>query len=370
MVSPKTRAVVWARAAGRCEYPGCNTDLIGDYVSSNEDATFGFIAHIVAEKSTGPRGDPVRSPLVADDPANLMLLCYTHHKLIDVDDEEAHPEQRLLDMKAAHENRVRIVAAIDANRASHVLRYGAKIGRHDSPVSFSRVSLAMLPDRYPAEGRSIGIEIIGNAYQDDERVFWDAEPDNLRRQFETQLRPRITTREISHLSLFALGPMPLLMELGRLLCDIVPADVYQLHREPPSWKWAKDGPHIEYKVGRPEHIRPTVALKLGVSATITDDRIAAVLGNNVSIWSITAPNANNDVMRYREDLREFRRLMRAMYNDIKAAHGSGATINVFPAIPVSAAVEVGRVWMPKADLPLSIFDESRGKGFVPRLKIS
>ena len=43
-------------------------------------------------------------------------------------------------------------------------------------------------------------------------------------------------REIEHLSVFALGPIPLLVELGSLLGDITPADVYQLHREPAGWR--------------------------------------------------------------------------------------------------------------------------------------
>jgi hypothetical protein len=75
--------------------------------------------------------------------------------------------------------------------------YGAKIGDHDSPVSFSRVRLAMIPDRYPAEGRSIGIEIRGNAATDGEAVFWANEPQNLRRQFETQVRARIAASRCS-----------------------------------------------------------------------------------------------------------------------------------------------------------------------------
>ncbi len=34
------------------------------------------------------------------------------------------------------------------------------------------------------------------------------------------------------------------------------------------------------------------------------------------------------------------------------------------------AVEVGRVWMPKADLPLKIYDENRiMKRFIPTLEI-
>ena len=60
MVSPKTRTVLWAKGAGRCHF--CNKPLIGDFVSGNEDANFGFVAHIVAEAPGGPRGDSLRSP--------------------------------------------------------------------------------------------------------------------------------------------------------------------------------------------------------------------------------------------------------------------------------------------------------------------
>lgn len=367
MVSPKTRAVVWARGAGRCHF--CNTPLIGDYISGNEDPNFGFVAHIVAEKATGPRGDAVRSLLLADEPSNLMLMCYPHHKLIDVDRVDDYPEQLLLDMKAAHEDRIRIVTDILADRASHVLRYGAKIGNHTSPASFSRVRTAMLPKRYPAGGTSIGIELIGNVMTDAEDVFWSVEPDNLRRRFEKSVAECIASREISHLSVFALAPIPLLILLGSLLGDITPADVYQLHREPAGWSWAEDGPRIECETTKPSAINDVVALKLGISATITDDRITAVLGPDVSIWSLTAENPNNDIMRHAEDLREFRRIIRKLFDDIKAAHGQDASIHLFPAIPVSCAVELARVRMPKADLPLLVYDQVWGAGFVHRLTI-
>jgi SMODS-associated and fused to various effectors sensor domain len=369
MVSTRTRCVIWARAAGRCHFPGCNKSLIGDLVANNEDANFGFIAHIVAETPGGPRGDPVLSPQLEDDPNNLMLLCGPHHKLVDVDEKDAYPIQRLHDIKAAHEDRIRTVTDIAADRASHVLRYGAKIGDHDSPVSFSRVRLAMIPERYPAEGRSIGIEIRGNAATDGEAAFWANEPQNLRRQFETHVRARIAAGEINHLSVFALGPIPLLVGLGRLLGDITPAEVYQLHREPAGWKWAKDRDHTCFGVTEPARICSTAALKVGLSATVVDDRITNVLGNDVSIWSLTSDAPNNDVMRYPEDLAEFRRLVRKLYDSIKAAHGENGLIHVFPAIPVSTAVEMGRVWMPKADLPLLIYDQRPGEGFVARLRI-
>lgn len=369
MVSTKTRQIIWGKGAGRCYF--CNTSLIGDLISGNEDANFGFVAHIVGEKATSPRGDPVRSPLLADDYRNLLLMCYTHHKLIDVDKVDDFPEPVLLEMKRQHEERIAVVVDIKPERASHVLRYGAKIGDHESTIAFERVRTAMLPQRYPADGKSIGIEILGNATTDGEELFWKTEPENLRRQFDTILRPRIASREITHLSVFGLGPIPLLVRLGTLLGDIVPADVYQLHREPIAcWPWAGDGPNLRFQVDRPTAQGSTVALKLAISGTVTDERVHAVLGHEVPIWSVTSDPIGNDVMRHAVDLRAFRTVMRKLYDDIKAHHGENATIHVLPAVPVSVAIELGRVRMPKSDLPLLIYDNIRDLGFIPRLGIS
>jgi hypothetical protein len=232
-----------------------------------------------------------------------MLMCYPHHKLIDVDELANYPEPRLLEMKRQHEERIAIVTGIMPDRASHVLRYGAKIGAMESPVSFDRVRVAMLPKRYPAGGTSIGIEILGNTTTDGEEPFWSTESENLRRQFDSILRPRIACREIAHLSIFGLGPIPLLVQLGALLGDIVPADVYQLHREPAGWLWAEDGPNIDFHVTRPTGLGTDVAVKLGISATITDERVTAVFGVVVPIWSVSAAQPSNDCMRHEADLR-------------------------------------------------------------------
>ena len=370
-LSQLTRMILWAKAAGRCQYSGCNKSLIGDLISGAEDKNFGFVAHIVADTPTGPRGDLIRSPLLSDDVSNLMLLCHVHHKLIDVDAVDQHPEERLLAMKAGHERRVEIVTAIDDDRASHVLRYAANIGGHDSPVAYEQISTAMLPDRYPADGhRTLDIEIRGSAHQDHEPQYWDFQRENLNRQFAMKIRERIESREIRHLSVFALAPQPLLIELGRLLCDIAPADVHQLHREPKGWRWPVDGPAMRFRVREPTRSDGPIALVFALSATVTDDRITDVLGADAAIWAIEAEQPHNDIMKRPADLAEFRQLVRSIFNTIKARHGERAVINIFPAMPVSAAVEVGRVWMPKADLPLVVFDQNRTlQGFLRALEI-
>ncbi len=375
-LSQLTRQVLWAKAAGRCQYEGCNKPLIGDLISGAEDKNFGFVAHIVADDPSGPRGDPTRSLKLSNDVTNVMLMCHVHHKLIDVDDIDGHPEQRLLAMKAAHERRIEVVGAIHEDRASHILRYAANIGSHESPIAYEHLAAAMLPERFPAEGRhTTDIELHGGALRDHESGFWEQHSAALRRAFSTKVRERIESRDIRHLSVFGLAPQPLLIELGRLLCDIAPATVYQLNREPKGWTWQETGPNIEFKVRKPDVnksiVARPVALVLALSATIVDDRVTRVLGDDTAIWSISAESPHNDIMKRASDLAEFRRIVRSLFNEIKARHGETTTINVFPALPVSAAIEFGRVWMPKADLPIVVYDQNRRvDGFVQALEIS
>ena len=369
-VPQKVQSALWARAAGRCEYRGCNQSLVGDLIAGKEDGLYGFIAHIVADAPGGPRGDAIRSPLLAKSLENLMILCATHHKLIDVDAPDEHPEPVLLAMKNAHEARVETNAGIDEERASHVLRFGATIGGNEALVSTNAIFAAMPPDRHPASRQTIDLELIGSAYRDDEPEYWQVQRRNLQQLFREKVGGRIERQEITHLSVFALAPQPLLIELGRLLYEIVPVTVHQRHREPPTWTWQRDRPVLEFTGTSPAaDAAGPVALKLAVSATVNDDRIERVLGPGAAIWSITVAEPGTDIVRRPEDLAAFRTALRRMYNAIKARHGEGAVIHLFPVLPVSLAVETGRVWMPKADLEMQVYDQNREHGFVPTIKI-
>lgn len=56
-----TRNIVWARAAGRCQFENCNTLLIGHLVAGNRTRNKGYHAHVIADSADGPRGDVVLS---------------------------------------------------------------------------------------------------------------------------------------------------------------------------------------------------------------------------------------------------------------------------------------------------------------------
>jgi hypothetical protein len=314
-VPEKVKLRVWGKAAGRCQYEGCNKSLWLDPLTLAE-FNIAYLAHIVADKPDGPRGDPVRSEQLKAETSNLMVLCDAHHRLIDKEDVAGHSVERLCAMKALHEMRIEIISAIGPEKQSHILLYGANIGVHGSPISFNKAAAAMLPDRYPAEIHPLTLGMINSSLTDSSGTFWQVESAHLRNMVSQQVRPRVAQGLIGHLSIFALAPQPLLMLLGFLLSDIPAAEVYQLHREPPDWKWQDDPTDFHFTVNEPQQIGGPPALILSQSATVTDDRIRAVLPDP-TIWRVTTPMPNNDFLRSREQAREFRVLLRGLLDRIK-----------------------------------------------------
>lgn len=109
---------------------------------------------------------------------------------------------------------------------------------------------------------------------------------------------------------------------------------------------------------------------LSLSATVTPDRIHAVLGSTCAIWTVTIDAPNCEFVKSREQLSDFRSQMRPFLDRIKAAHGQTTSLNIFPAAPVSLAIEIGRIRMGKADMPWRIYDQvNKRDGFITAISI-
>jgi hypothetical protein len=300
-----------------------------------------------------------------------MLVCHCCHRKIDQKRDGGRYSVRLLQqMKAAHEQRIERVTGISPEKTSHVLLYGANIGEHSSPLNYSETAPALFPDRYPASDRAIELSVHNSSLSDRDASFWADGAMDLCRKFDRHIRTPLAEGAIRHLSVFAIAPQPLLILLGALLGDIVPSDVYQRHREPPTWEWPPEIPTSAFELRRPANVGGPPALVLELSATVSNERIHRVLGTDASIWSITASSPHNDITKSRRQVSEFRALVRTVLDQIKAAHGQLTILHVFPAMSVSLAVELGRVRMPKADAPWQIYDQVNALGgFVPALAL-
>jgi SMODS-associated and fused to various effectors sensor domain len=363
-----TQCLLWGRAAGRCEF--CNKALWKSSVTQ-EPVNLAQKAHIYSFSSRGPRGNGSISKADIHNIENLMFVCHEcHQKLDKPGGEKRYTPELLKRMKAEHEHRIELVTGIAPDKRSHILLYGTNIGEHSSPLNDSETAAALFPECYPASTTAINLSTVNSAVSDRDEQFWATEADNLIRKFSHRVGERVATEEINHLSVFALAPQPLLVLLGVLLGDIVPADVYQRHREPTTWAWPSALATSTFEITPPVSTSGPPALVLSLSATVTPDRIFSVLGHDASLWTLTIPQPNNDFTKSREQLSQIRSLLRRVFDQIKAAHGQTSSLHIFPAVSVSVAVELGRVRMPKADMPWIIYDQTTGTSrFVPVLKI-
>lgn len=358
------RLRIWGKAAGRCEYEGCNEALWLDQLTKAE-FNVAYLAHIYADSPGGPRYDKQLSPKLQADISNIMLLCDVHHRLIDKGDVPGHPAARLIEMKRAHEERVERVTGIAANLRTEIVLYGARVGAHDASITVSQAVSALGTRRYPASTSGTPIGLKGSALGTRDDEFWRVEQEQLCRTFDRILRPLLTTGS-QHLSVFALAPQPLLVLLGSMLNDIHAVDVYQLHREPvQTWTWDEDNgaANVDWlDIVPPKHTGDKVAAIFSISADVAHERVTDAIGSDVSIWTLRAKTPHNDVLRTSRQLARFRECARELFALIGERHRGAEQIHVFPVMPVATAVELGRVHMPRADAPLAVYDEERSSG--------
>jgi len=93
---------LWGKAAGTCSYPTCGVDCL-PFLDVGDPTIVGEMAHVIARSTDGPRG---RSAGGDDTYANLVLLCPTHHTVVDKAPEGKFTVEMLLQWKAHHESRI------------------------------------------------------------------------------------------------------------------------------------------------------------------------------------------------------------------------------------------------------------------------
>lgn len=352
---------LWARSAGRCQFSGCNKLLYKSSVTQ-ESVNIAQKAHIYSFSEKGPRGwGPFRlNPATLNDISNLMLMCHDCHKKIDQDKKGIrYPAKLLILWKDEHEKRIEIVTGISPNKKSHVVLYGANIGSEKSPIEYYSCVEAMFPNLYPAQERPI-ILSMNSELKDSSSEYWNAESAHLFKIYERKIAPLIEQDSCKDFSVFALAPQPLLIQLGALLTDKISIDTYQLHREPKGWHWHSEPEYFAFKIKQPDNFDGIPVLLISLSDEVDINRIDRAIAGEINVWEITTENPNNDFMKSKQQLSEFRKLIRKMIVSIKAKHGNNNPLHIFPVMPVSCAVELGRARMPKADMPWIIYDQDFG----------
>jgi len=295
------------------------------------------------------------------------LLCDTHHRLIDHEDVAGHPVELLKQFKKDHEERIAHVTGLDNTRKTYIITYSANIGMRKGQISPEQVRAAVLAqDLYPATQSSIDLNMTQNATNDDSATFWKTECKNI----DGFISARICGlgpdgNDMKHLSIFALAPIPLLMYFGKKLGDILPMDIYQRHRDTEEWIWPasiENGQAYSLDVVRPAYKGASgVILELSLSGLIDPDSVRRTMDEELPWFRLSIPEPNRDHLKSKAQLREFGDLYHRTLSRISVETGEGCTIHMFPAVPVAAAIQMGRNLLPKSDGRILVYDYNRDK---------
>lgn len=99
-ISSTVIKTLFALSGNVCAYPACEQRL----TDPSWNQVMAEMAHICGERPGSARHDPALPPEVVNGHGNLILVCPTHHTLIDIEPQQ-HPVELLEKMKQGHEER-------------------------------------------------------------------------------------------------------------------------------------------------------------------------------------------------------------------------------------------------------------------------
>lgn len=351
-ISEAERLKIWVRCGGRCAR--CKTYLLESGITYKE-ILLGELAHNVG-RSTDPRSPRGDDPLPLDQrdlAENIVLLCASCHAEIDklVQVEELTVD-KVREIKQSHEAFIRHVTGLDPARRTVVVRVLGRVRGTAIELGAETAAAAVLTcsDRYPsfdlAPDRQ-GVEIDLRQIPGEHAAgpdYYKAAAAAIDEALATRLRPATEKDAVTHLSIFALARLPLLVYLGSRIDDTIATDVYQRHRDDETWVWQASSETVEFM----HHLDQDGAgeeavLIVNASGTIHSHEIPnEVFGLPRFVIEPAEAVPGPDTVRTISTLRSFERAVRSLLSQLESERKRIKRLHVFAAAPVSAAVILGR----------------------------
>jgi len=349
-ISKVDRDQLAAEAAHRCQFTGCGESLL-EAGAPHSAGRYGYAAHIVAASRNGPRGHAEDSKRLANDPANVILLCDKHHVLVDRIAPGIYTVDRLRVMREESRNRVR--------RLLDTLRF--PVARTIQLVGSIEGQLGTI-DRAEHDHALWGLGLspseaslrLGNAGlaagQVHTSAFWSAAFLTLRDDM-ARIRQAVAEAAQGPIAFFGVHATSMLILFGRLLGNAAAIRVQQLHRDEPvgtRWTWPTSAePFVaaaELAITHtpPIHGATSGVLVIALTADIPSADIPGdCLADGAGVYRIEASTPSHRFVRSTEVLRAIADriddALRHMIDDWRVS-----TIHLIVVAPVSVCVTVGQ----------------------------
>jgi hypothetical protein len=373
-----TKILVWAAAAGRCTF--CNRIVTGND-DLGETVPIGELAHNVGWSKNSPRGD--NSDLDDDErrsAENLLLLCRTCHKPTDANGVIGRYTVAVLNrMKLEHEARIRFLTSIGGDRKATLVRVVAEVRTAKPELSYDTVLAATTIAGYFPQ-----LLVGSNSAEYDADLRSIAAPGSVD-YFATcaaqvadlvnRINDGVRRNDIKHLLVFAFARIPTLVHLGAGLDDKVPTTIFQRQRvdDDNAWRWPENpGPPPTFTIERVSDHGDLVALVVNLSGTIKLDDLAPGVVDTHSVYVLQPESPATSTPTLLDSpaaLANFEFAMREFLALTESTHGRIPRVALFPAVPVSAAITIGRVLMPNVSPAWTVFDRNDDGVFFEAIEV-
>lgn len=369
-------------AANVCMFRGCGkrVDKIG---KSARPGNVGQLAHIVGSDPQGPRGRD-DSHILADKAENVMLVCYDHHRLVDVIDPEAYSIAALQEMRREHLQRVNsLLAQLAWERAMPLVIRGGIAGQSPS-VTYREISDALEAIQLSAmhsDGEHLSMAPIERPEEHyGYKTLSQLKPEIGRLITACQSGSYRPTQD-NALAVFAIHDTPVLVLAGRILGEARTAHVLQRTRGAMSpWCWAepsKKKSNVDLKV----ETKTTTATGASVGlltialsdnyqdAWLPDATRQAVTSGQMPWISITVQKPGINIVQAPCDLEcimnGVRENLRRLQGDLQVKE-----IHLVIVAPVSVVFSIGQALQPGNYLPVTVFHRVNvTRPFEPAIRI-
>lgn len=374
-IRPCTSLFLYTRAGGRCEFDGCNAYLL-EHGPTETPGNFAEQAHIYGFKEKAARGSEPGRPAAEEinEVDNLILLCPTCHHHVDQVAPQDYTVETLRRFKRDHEARVFDLTATAKDRDTVPILLKGLIAGRPVDVSDEEMQSAAAPN-YIKRRELVTIDLTSIPDEPDQ-AFWRTAARAIDVGIEGVQAVRTNPGKALRVSVFGLGPIPLLVHLGARLSDKMDVDLYQLHRNPKSWQWkpgAGDARYTTTCLAEGES-GGDVALLVNLSGSNPLESVrAAGVAESVPVYelALAGQEAAPTFLNTLGDCERFIAEYLLTLARVRKAHPPEARLHLFPAVPAPVAIAIGLHRLPKVDPTFVVYDrDKRAGGFTKTLELS
>lgn len=375
----RTKRLLWGAAAGRCTL--CNRSVL-----ENEDlgipVPIGELAHAVGAEDGSPRGASELSEEERRQPDNLLLLCRNCHKPIDDGGYLGlYSVETLYRLKKEHESRVKFLTGIGADRGATILRVVGAVRGVQPELSYRAVldattSAGFFPRPLPRSHRN-ELELDLRTLSGEGSPEYFASCAREVTALCERVNDGIRLDEINRLAVFGFARIPVLIHLGSRLDDKIDTLVFQRQRVDGenAWRWPEQpGPTPEFTITEVQSgpDASKVCLIANLSGSVSVEALPSAQRESAFIYCIApvAPAATGpSLIDSPAALASFETTLRGFLAMVESTHAGLERIALFGALPLSAAIVVGRTLMPNVSPAWQVFDRDTAGSFFEALEV-